>query len=235
MPIKAIYDMLEEVPEKYRDLYTEQGEKWELTGVDGVKTQADIDRINAVRQKETTARKEAEKALRAFSGVDADGLQDKLDELDRLRITGGTVDSGKIEEMVAQRVELDRKKHARDLEKIRGELDSATGQIAEYKERTTRAKIDGELTKACDAAGIRPEAREDVLLRRGNFSVTEEGVVVTQEADGVKPGLSPSDWLAGQVEARPHWVAPNTPSGARSGAAVPPAGPASGSQFGVPE
>ena len=44
MALQIIVETLDDVDEKYHDLYTEKDGKFHLTGVDGMKTQADIDR-----------------------------------------------------------------------------------------------------------------------------------------------------------------------------------------------
>ena len=41
MPLKVIHDTLEDIPEAYRELYSEKNGKWELTGIVGLVTQAD--------------------------------------------------------------------------------------------------------------------------------------------------------------------------------------------------
>ena len=43
--IKTAYDTVEEIPEGFGELYAERNGKFELIGVDGIKTQSDIDNI----------------------------------------------------------------------------------------------------------------------------------------------------------------------------------------------
>jgi len=51
MGLEAIHKTLEEIPEQYRDLYSERNGQFELTGISGVKTQADVDRLSVCTHK----------------------------------------------------------------------------------------------------------------------------------------------------------------------------------------
>jgi hypothetical protein len=221
MPINAVYETLEDVPEQYRDLFSERGGKWELTGVTGIKTEADVERVQEALKKERVERGEIEKQLKAYGGVDADGLQDRLDELERLRITGGNVDNGKIDELVAKRVELEKTKHARELEKRQKEYEAVTGELDTLKGQIKRNKILTALRDAASAANVVSSAFADVEQRASLFDVLDDGEVVTTETNGVTPGLTAEQWLAEQVQASPHWLAPSNGAGAKGGARGP--------------
>ena len=43
MALQATHDKLDDIPEAYRDLYTERDGKYELTGIAGIKTAADVE------------------------------------------------------------------------------------------------------------------------------------------------------------------------------------------------
>ena len=49
--LKTIYDNEADIPEGFAALYTEKNGKWELTGVQGVKTQLDVDRVQEALRK----------------------------------------------------------------------------------------------------------------------------------------------------------------------------------------
>ena len=52
MKLKLVVEKLDEIDSKYHDLYTEKDGKYEFTGVEGIKTQADIDRLQTALTKE---------------------------------------------------------------------------------------------------------------------------------------------------------------------------------------
>ena len=69
MLLKLIYDSIAEVPEKFRELFSEKDGKAVLSGIDGMKTQADVDYVlNSLRQ-ERDAHKETKGKLSAWIGV----------------------------------------------------------------------------------------------------------------------------------------------------------------------
>ena len=56
MALKAIYERAEEIPEAYRALFTERDGRYELTGVAGMKTEADVARLRKSLTDERSAR-----------------------------------------------------------------------------------------------------------------------------------------------------------------------------------
>ena len=83
MPVKlkTIYDKQEDIPENFGELYTEKNGKFELTAVEGVKTQADIDRVNSALVKERNDHKMVKEKLQAFGDVDPATLPVLQEEL----------------------------------------------------------------------------------------------------------------------------------------------------------
>ena len=70
-----------------QELFTEHGGRFELSGVEGVKTQGDIDRIQEALRKERAEHSEARERLRAFDGFDPEETQRLRDE-NRVRLAG---------------------------------------------------------------------------------------------------------------------------------------------------
>ena len=83
MPVKlkTIYDKQEEIPEGFGELYAERNGKFELTAVEGVKTQADIDRVQTALVKERADHKAVKDKLVAFGDVDPATLPVMQEEL----------------------------------------------------------------------------------------------------------------------------------------------------------
>ncbi len=88
MALKAIIGKLDEVEEVYRGLYVQKGDKWEIQ-IDGVKTQGDMDRVNAALAKERvdhaaarTSLKDATDRLTAFGELKPEEVSAKLERLE---------------------------------------------------------------------------------------------------------------------------------------------------------
>ena len=70
MPLKAIHDTIDDIEEPYRDLYTEKNGKWELTGIAGAFTQANMDRVQAALDKERAEHKATQDKLAVWADRD---------------------------------------------------------------------------------------------------------------------------------------------------------------------
>lgn len=210
MPIQAIVDKLEDVPEKYRDLYAAgDGGKFKLVGVEGVRTQEDIDRVMGAHNNEKTSHKLTKTELQAYrdKGInakkEADGsytltYQDKpldavfgeLDQIPTLKAAaekaGNTPE--KLQELVRPLLEKELGKVKGPLERsLRDVTDKATKLETEnlgLKTQINNRTIGDEIQKAATALKMRPEALEHIVRAGvGVFEVGDDGKVATK--DGV--------------------------------------------------
>ena len=110
MDLEAIYDSEEDIPEGFASLFTEKNGKWELTGIKGIKTDADVARL----QKSLHAAQKDNKDLKAKAGkgngpwgdLDYDETMAKLDRIPELEAAAeGKLDDAKIDDIVAKRLE----------------------------------------------------------------------------------------------------------------------------------
>lgn len=216
--LKAIHDKLEEIPEAYRELYTEKNGKWELTGIAGVKTEADVNRLQTALNKEREEHKATKEKLSAWGDLDVDDVHAKLDGLPALEAAAkGKLDDAKIEEIVQQRVEGTINSRVKPLERqilgLTKERDTAVAERdALSTEKRTRLITD-DVRKALVDGKVIPEAQEDALiLAERIFEVNEAGNVVTKEG-----GMSARDWLADMQPKRAHWWPANNGQGGRAG------------------
>ena len=72
--LKLLYSSKEEIPEAFVSLYEETDGQFNFIGVDGLKTEADIEKVKTAKQHEVDNRKEAERLLKElkqrFDGID---------------------------------------------------------------------------------------------------------------------------------------------------------------------
>lgn len=215
MALNTSYDTQEDIPEVHRELFTERDGKWELTGVTGMKTQADIDRVQTGLTKERSDHKETKVKLKAFEDVDLEQITKDQTELTELRAkieagAGGNFDQEKFDEAVDKlataRTATATAPLTRDLTKMTDERDTLVEENAEFKTRETNRTISDAVRQAATGIKVIDTAVDDVLLLGERiFEVQEDGTVLTKDNVGVTPGIAPDIWLAEMQEKRPHW------------------------------
>lgn len=229
MTIRTIYDSESDVPEQYRDLYEERDGRWELTGIEGVKTQQDVDRVREALRKEKEDHTETKDKLRVWTGLgdSPTAVQEALDRIPVLEASQGQIDEAKLEEVVRTKVAAEVVGRDREIERLTGENTALGTKVSEYETRETQRTIGDALREAAIAGGdkrrfpvVRPSAVDDVvLIGMGQFEVLDGGEVVHKETR-----LTPTDWLADQQTIRSHWWPESEGGGARGGSGSAPNG-----------
>lgn len=234
--LKTIYDNEADIPEGYAALYTERNGKWELTGVTGVKTQADIDRVQSALVKERGDHKTLKDLYRPFEGLDPEVLLAQETELEETKAqlaaikADGTIDETKLEPIIAARVAQKVAPIERDKLALQRKLDDQgkviverEGEVLTLKSSITTGDITRQISDAAVEAKLLPTAISDaVRYGREVFEKTEDGRVITKDASGTTPGLSPKEWFKDQMDKTPHWwpasVGGNATGGGKGGA-----------------
>lgn len=239
MPVslKTIYDTAEEIPEGYAELYTERNGKWELTGVQGVKTQADIDRVQSALVKERNDHKLVKTAFAPFEslGLDPDAIHAQAAELEETKAQlaaikkDGTIDETKLEPIIAARIKQAVAPLERDKGNIERKLEATTklvaekdGEVASLRTSITTGNIERSIRDAAVGAAIYPTAVSDAVLQGSRvFEMTEDGRIITKDVPGVVPGLSPKEWFADMQKSAPHWWPQSVGGGSKGGGSGP--------------
>lgn len=216
--LKAVVASLDEIPAEFHALYKKEADdKFVILPIEGLKPQVEFDRINEALRKERTDHSAAKTALAPFRGLDAATIHAQLDRVTELeQLAAGKVDDKQLEALAEARV---RAKVA-PLEREIGLLKTANGVLekenTEFKGMEKTRKIQDHVRQAAVKVGIVPSALEDALmLGERMLELDEAGVVITRDAVGVTPGVSPEVWLQEVLTKRPHWVPPSEGGGAR--------------------
>lgn len=228
MALKTVHDSIDDIPEQYRDLYTEKGGKFELTGIAGIKTQADLERVQSSASKYQTELGELANKFKPWSELDYDETMAKLDRIPELEAAAaGKLDEAGIEEIVTKRVSGTINSKTAPLERqlstLAQENESLKEENFKYRESNRQRKINDNLTKALTAAKVLPQAMEDaLLLGERMFEIREDdGAIVTKDQVGVTPGVTADLWLTEIQEKKTHWwptnVGGNAPGSGSSG------------------
>ncbi len=220
MALEAIVKSLDDIPEglTVRELFSERNGQFELTGVSGVKTQADIDRMNVGLTKERDDHKATKAKLSAWGDLDpavAIPLIDRIPELEAAAKEGG-IDEEKMNELVEGRIKTRFAPIERENIALRAQNEELTGVVTGFQQKETQRTIHDSVRAACVETKVLDTAQEDALfLAERMFEVREDdGKVVTKDGVGVTPGILAHDWLTEMQAKRPHWWAPSSGGGA---------------------
>lgn len=217
MTLKAVLDTLEGVEDHFHGLYTERNGKFELTGIEGVKTQADVDRLQTALNKERNDHKglrEKYAPLAAFDTADILDRYNRHEEL--LAASEGKLDDTKINGIVESRIRSKLGPVERERDTLKAQLAERDQIILGYQTKETQRAISDKVREAATGAKILPEAFDDALLLAERvFELAEDGRVVTKDNVGVTPGIDPSVWFTELQTKRPHWWGPSVGGGGR--------------------
>lgn len=208
MGLKIVEENLDLVDAAFHSLYTEQeGGKFVLTGVDGMKTDADIARMNTAILKERTATAEAKAKYAAFNGQDPVEILAQLDRIPELEaLATGKIDETKIESIVETRLKAKITPIERLLEAEKVKSASFENLNKQYIEKEKTLTIHSAVRKAATAANVRAEAIDDAItLAERYFELADDGSVITKDVAGVSQGIDAAMWLADLQGKKPHW------------------------------
>lgn len=228
MPLAAIVEKLDDVPEAFRELYSERNGKFEFTGVTGLKTQADIDRLSESLTKERSDHKTVKQELAtvknglgSWSALKPEEIAANIDGYDALKLAAESAGNVNAEE-VGKRVQAELSRHTAPLERkikeLGDNLGTATEQIVGYQGKDRQRAIHDAVRKARIGSNVRETAEDDVLLLAEQmFDVGEDGRVTTKDGVGVTPGVEPDVWLTEMQPKRPHWWPDSFGGGSKGG------------------
>ena len=220
MTLHSIYARKEDIPEQFAELFSERNGQFELTGIQGIKTEADVERLQRDLRKEREDHKATKAALGKFGDLDADEVFKKLDRIEELEAAAGDkIDEDKINEMVEARVKTRLAPVERENKQLKERVDAQEGQITEFKREKTTRSIHDALRSELTTAKVLPEAFDDALmLAERIFEVREDdGAVVVRDNVGFTPGIGVKDFISDIREKRPHWWGASAGGGANPG------------------
>lgn len=216
MSLKAVVDTLDDIDSKFHELYTEKNGKFELTGIEGVKTQADVDRLQSALVKE----RQDHKAVRERMSLLGDRkIEDVLSQLDRIpeleQAAHGKVDDNQLEKLVESRIRTKLAPIERERDAFKAKATEQEMLIENFTKKERTRSVHDEVRSAARKSKVIPEALEDALmLAERVFEIDEDGKVVTRDGVGVTPGVDASVWFTELQSKRPHWWGTSVGGGA---------------------
>lgn len=214
------YSSESDIPAGFESLYTEKDGEWKLTGVKGMQTTENVQRLESALNKERNDHKVTKEKYAPLAGKDINEIITTLDRIPELEAaaSGAGNDPKKIDELVEAKI----KTRLSPIERERDQLKAKNAELETSNNalngQITGDKIRSELTRAAVAAKIIPGAMDDVLMYGERlFTLDESGKIVTKDGVGVTPGLDPSVWLTDTLEKKTHWLPPTHGGGAQGG------------------
>jgi len=228
--LKTSYETVEEIPEGFGDLYVERNGKFDLVGVEGIKTQQDIDKLQEAARKEREAHKETKEKLAKFADVDPDSLPGMLEELKEAQAklttltAEGKIDEAAVDERIQAAVNRAVGPVQRDKEGLARQLEAQKKVVAEKEAIVTKLEADKQAEKVQNSiraalldAKVLPSAIEDAVLVGERMFELVDNKLVTRPDIGITPGLAPKEWAKDMMESRPHWWPASVGGGAVGG------------------
>lgn len=216
MALKAILDTIDDLPEDIKKEYVEKNGKFELQ-VEGMKTQADVDRLQGALTKE----RNDHKVVRERLGLLGDRkIEDVLQILDRVpeleAAAAGKLDETKINELVEGRIKTKLAPVEREKGQLAQRVQELSGIVEQYQTKDKVRNIHDAVRDAVGKAqGFQSSAVEDALLYAERMlEINEEGRVVTRDGVGVTPGVDAAVWLTEMQAKKAHWWGPSQGGGA---------------------
>lgn len=216
MALKAILDTIDDLPEDIKKEYVEKNGKFELQ-VEGMKTQADIERLQGALTKE----RNDHKVVRERLGLLGDRkIEDVLATLDRVpeleAAAAGKLDENKLNELVEGRIKTRVAPVEREKGQLAQKVQELSGIVEQYQSKEKVRSIHDAVREAvAKAQGFQSSAVEDALLYAERMlEVGEDGRVITRDGVGVTPGIDASVWLTEMQSKKAHWWGPSQGGGA---------------------
>lgn len=219
MALKAVVDSLDEIDEKFHELYEEREGKFYLKRIEGLVTSADVTRVQTALTNEKNAHKATKTKLASFGELDPEETRAALDRIPELEAAAeGKLDEGKLTQMVEGRLRAKVAPIERERDRLRQENTALQGEIEGFKASDRSRRIGDSVLKAAQKMKVRVEAHDDVIAAADRiFELDDTGTVVAKDNVGVTPGVSPEVWLTDIQSKKPHWWGESVGGGASGG------------------
>ncbi len=220
-PLELSYGTQDAIPEAFRPLYVETDGKFNLTHINGMKTQEDINKLQEGNRKEREDHAATKASLKLFGDLKPKETFAALDKIEEYKLAAdGKLDEDKIASIVESRLAqktgplerqvtdltTERDKWKLSSEGLQGSIDSremgdAVGSIA----RTMK---------------VHESAIGDVMMVAKTFIERDPDsgkYIVKGDANGVTPGLDIKGFMKEMQTLRPYWWPESEGGGNRGG------------------
>ena len=194
--IELSYDSADQIPEGFKGLYDEVDGKFTLAGVNGIKTQKDVNNVQEALRKERNDHGEAKTLLGKYRalGEDPDAIQTQLDRIAELEAAaGGKLDDNKIQEMVEARLGQKTSPLERQIANLTNDVSEKDKTIATLQQALVSRDMNDAIRSVATEMKVLGTAIPDVEMVAAAYLEKDEHsgeFIVKADAKGVTPGLS---------------------------------------------
>lgn len=186
------YDTQDKIPEAFRSLYTERDGKFELTEVDGIRTQGDFDRFEGALRKRLSDATAKLDSLTGAQHLTKDDIRSVVADAVKALVPGSNKDGKGGDDSQAIH-DLTRRMSA--LETENKTLKSTNEQLVG---KTNATALETQIMRGALAAGVETSVADMVVrLTKDDFELDANGnavVKVTPSVKGVMPNAKPEEY-----------------------------------------
>ncbi len=229
MPLQRELESLDDVPEAIAEHYTQDqtSGKFVLL-VDGMVPKTKVDEFRATNtnlMKEVSQLKMEYEKLKESYGVEPEEVLNLKKTVESIKDKKVLDDEG-IEALLEKRLAQLKAEQASEIKVREKRIDELSKDREHWAAKFQRTVIDRELKDAALAAGVRPTALPDVVLRgQGMWHLNDDGRIVAKDGQGdlMYGGdsvtlLTPKEWMETSLrEAAPHFFELSGGGGANGG------------------
>jgi hypothetical protein len=196
MALKTIIETksdLDALPEPVRQFYAEKDGKYIL------ETDQDVSGLRSALDKERTTAQNLDKEIKKlksqvekYNGVDPDKAREALQKISQLE-EKQLIDAGKIDEVVEQRVAAMKTDYEGKISAYDRSLKEKEQEAQNLNAQLSTLLIDGAITEAAIAAGVKKSAIPDVILRGRQIYKLQDGKPVPMHGDEIIYGKNPRE------------------------------------------
>lgn len=229
MKLKDSVKSLEEVDEKYRELYEQDGDVFVFRGLDDTESKKKLEEFRNTNRAYYKQLEELKIKLKSVEGIDPQEyrrLQELAKAKEELKVNE-LKEKGQFEEYFNRRSEAMRLEHERAIKAKDEAYKAALAETSQLKGKLGAHLIDAEIQKAVLKAGkLRDGAIDDVLSRgRRVWQLDEHNNVVPKRGDEIAYGkdgevLKMEEWAVELIHEAPHLFEGSKGGGAEGGPAA---------------
>jgi len=216
-------DNLDSVPAQFHELYTQDGDKFKLSGINGLKTSEDVAKLSEAIRKERENHALAKVELAAYKEINLEPafIMEQLSLVEELKAAKeAKQDDGKFDQAVASVADAKAKAVIRPLEaklqQLEQEYSTATVRLQQFEQEKKARIITDSVQSAITKHKISPEFHEHIhLVAEREFEVDDNTNPVTRDGLRGVPGyLNPELWISECQSRYPHWFGTHVGGGA---------------------
>lgn len=227
MPIELEYENLDAVPEVFRNdkVFNELFKKTDdgkivLVGVNGLKTQKDVDTVREALRKERDDHGKTKERLKPWGELNPSETLAQLDRIKELEAAAsGKLDETKINELVEGRLSQKTGPLQRQLEELLKDKSIIEKERDELRSHISKRDMNDAVRSIATESKVLITAIADMeMAASAMLEKDQDGNIVTKTGiNGITPGLSIKEWAKEMQKLRPHWWPESEGGGARGG------------------